>query len=181
MRYVALLRGINVGGNNIIKMTDLAACLETAGCRHARTCIASGNVIFDSPQRNIAALIARVETAIAATFGVSSRVVVVSRGQLQTVLAGMPAGWQRRTDIRRNIAFLRPPLTAVQAMADVEVQPGVDVVTAGRGVLYMSTVLKSAARSRLTRLVGKPAYREMTIRTSGTCEKILALMDQPLP
>jgi hypothetical protein len=41
----------------------------------------------------------------------------------------------------------------------------------------MTTILRDAAKSRLTKIVTKPVYREMTIRTYGTCEKILALMD----
>jgi uncharacterized protein (DUF1697 family) len=49
MRYVALLRGINVGGNNLLPMKDLALMFATAGCTDVRTYIQSGNVIFQAP------------------------------------------------------------------------------------------------------------------------------------
>ena len=75
-----------------------------------------------------------------------------------------------------NIAFLRPPVTAALALKDVDVRPGVDVVEPGNGVLYMSTTLRDLGKSRLARIVTKPVYKEMTIRSYGTCERILTLM-----
>src|SRR5215213_5397628 len=138
MTYVALLRGINVGGNNIIKMDALRECIEAAGCERARTYIASGNVIFDSRETSAGTLTKRVESAIANTFGITLRTVVLSRPQLAAVVKGAPREWARRSDIRRNVAFLRRPVTGAQAMKSVEVQPGVDEVRPGAGVLYMS-------------------------------------------
>ncbi|MCA9362448.1 DUF1697 domain-containing protein, partial [Candidatus Kaiserbacteria bacterium] len=56
MKHIALLRGINVGGNNIIKMTDLRACVEAAGFMDVSTYIQSGNIIFTNPRTSTAAL-----------------------------------------------------------------------------------------------------------------------------
>jgi uncharacterized protein (DUF1697 family) len=105
-------------------------------------------------------------------------VVVVSRDRLKTVIDEAPAAWRSRSDLRRNIAFLRQPITAATALKEVDVRPGVDAVEAGKSVLYMTTTLRDAAKSRLSKIVTKPVYREMTIRTYGTCQKILALMDK---
>ena len=65
-------------------------------------------------------------------------------------------------------------------MRAVEVRPGVDLVTAGPGVLYMSTPLSHLSRSKFPRLVGTPTYRGMTIRSFSTCQKIAARLDEPL-
>ena len=70
------------------------------------------------------------------------------------------------------------PVGTAVALKDVDVRPGVDTVEAGKGVLYMTTLLRDLAKSRLARIVTRPVYQEMTIRSYGTCQKILALMDR---
>jgi uncharacterized protein (DUF1697 family) len=55
-KYLALLRGINVGGNNIIKMVDLKACFEKMGFLDVSTYIQSGNVLFSSPETSLTKL-----------------------------------------------------------------------------------------------------------------------------
>ena len=179
MTYVAFLRGINVGGKNITKMAALKACLENAGFDRVETFIQSGNVVFESGQRSAAKLTSQIDAAVDAALGLDPRVVVLSRDLLKAVLAGAPAAWRSRTDLRMNIAFLRPPVTAAVALKEVAVRPGVDAVAAGKGVLYMSTALRDLGKSRMSRIVMKPVYQEMTIRTNATCQKILALMERP--
>jgi uncharacterized protein (DUF1697 family) len=176
MIYLALLRGINVGGKNITKMPALKACLEHTGFDRVETFIQSGNVVFETRQKSTAKLTAQIDTAIEAAFGIDPRVVVLSRDRLKTVVADAPAAWRSRTDVRMNIAFVRPPATAAVALKEVEVRPGVDAVEAGEGVLYMSTTLRDLAKSRMSRIVTKPVYQQMTIRTFGTCQKIQSLM-----
>jgi uncharacterized protein (DUF1697 family) len=179
MTYVAFLRGINVGGKNITKMAALKACLENAGFDRVETFIQSGNVVFESGQRSAAKLTSQIDAAVDAALGLDPRVVVLSRDLLKAVLAGAPAAWRSRTDLRMNIAFLRPPVTAAVALKEVDVRPGVDAVAAGKGVLYMSTALRDLGKSRMSPIVMKPVYQEMTIRTYATCQKILALMERP--
>src|SRR5438067_13443767 len=69
LRFVALLRGINVGGRNPIKMADLKACLEGDGLAEVLTYIQSGNVIFSSPASAGQELTGRIERLLAARFG----------------------------------------------------------------------------------------------------------------
>ena len=177
MTYAALLRAVNVGGKNLIAMTALRACLEQAGLANVRTLIQSGNVVFESSERRPAKVTSIVEDAISATMGIPSRIVLLTHEQLRAVVANAPRGWPRRSDLRRNIAFLRPGVTAAAAAKQVDIKPGVDSISVGRGVLYLSTVLAEASRSGLPKLIGKPVYREMTIRTYGTCQKLLTMMD----
>jgi uncharacterized protein (DUF1697 family) len=69
MTHVAFLRAINVGGRSVVKMTDLKAAFERAGCREVRTFIASGNVLFEAPSRLPAALRARIGTELTTLLG----------------------------------------------------------------------------------------------------------------
>src|SRR5262245_43863547 len=165
MIYVALLRGINVGGKNITKMAALKACLEHAGLDRVETFIQSGNVVFETRQKSVAKLTAQIDAAIAAALGIDPRVVVLSRDRLNAVLDGAPVGWRAGTHLRKNIAFLQPAVTAALALKEVDVRPGVDAVEAGQGVLYMTTTLRDVGKSRMSRIVLKPVYQQMTIRT----------------
>ena len=178
MTYVALLRAVNVGGKSIMKMAALRNCLDLAGFRRVATYIQSGNIIVETDDRKLQSVTLRIERALCTTFGYESRVVILSHAQFGRALADAPSSWPRGGHLRRYVAFLRPPVTAKQALEQVEIKKGIDSVSAGKGVLYMSTLLSGVKRSGLTKLVGKPVYQDMTIRNYSTCLKILELLEE---
>jgi uncharacterized protein (DUF1697 family) len=177
--YVALLRGINVGGQNIIRMADLKACVEGAGFSDVATYIQSGNVLFRSRHADVRRLTTAIERALGATFGFAGRVVVVSRDELARIVADAPKGFGAApAKYRYDVIYLAPTLTPREAMNSVTLKDGVDTAHAGRRVLYFSRLSARAAESRLRLLVSTPAYQRMTIRNWNTTVKILALMDR---
>ena len=176
--YVALLRGINVGGKNIIRMGDLKTCFEGAGLLEVSTYIQSGNVIFRSPPGGAGRLVALVERALSTRFGFPVRVVIVPHGALRKAAAGAPKGFGKDpAKYRYDVIFLKPPLMAGEAMKSVSVKEGVDAATAGKEVLYFSRLVSRATESRLPKLITTPAYQNMTIRNWNTTVKLLTLMD----
>jgi uncharacterized protein (DUF1697 family) len=178
MTYVALLRAVNVGGKGIMKMAALRNCLELAGFRRVASYIQSGNIIFEADERKLPSVVARIERALCTTFDYESRVVILAHAQFRRVLAEAPSSWARGSHLRRYVAFLRPPITAKQALAQVQIKEGIDSVSAGKGALYMSTLLSGVKRSGFTKLVGNPVYQDMTIRNYSTCLKILELLEE---
>jgi uncharacterized protein (DUF1697 family) len=88
--YVALLRGINVGGNNKLPMKDLARIFDEAGCGNVRTYIQSGNVVFDVEPQMAAVIPARVTASIAERFGFKVPVLLRATDEIQGVLHGNP-------------------------------------------------------------------------------------------
>jgi uncharacterized protein (DUF1697 family) len=177
-RYVALLRGINVGGSNVIKMADLKGCFETLGFADVVTYIQSGNVVFEADEQRPANLSARIEEALSATFGYQARVVLRSHEQLRRVVADAPPGFGRQPELYRyDVAFLREPLTAAEVMGVARTKEGVDQAFAGDGVCYWSRLASRATQSYLSRLVALPVYQEVTVRNWNTTVKLLALMD----
>ena len=177
-QYVALLRGINVGGNNIIKMTALKACFESLGLKDVRTYIQSGNVLFRAAGSDQANLTKRIEQALSKSFDYESRVVVRSQKQMQAIVAKAPKGFGSDQDTYRyDVIFLKDPLTAAKAIKSVSVKEGVDEAYAGKGVLYFSRLISKATQSRLARLVSMPVYQSMTIRNWNTTTKLLNLME----
>jgi len=180
-RYVALLRGINVGGKNPIKMPALRACFEANGFEDVATYIQSGNVLFASPQTRSSALVDRLEAMLGDAFGYQATVVVRSHRQLRDVIERAPAGFgSEPATYRYDVIFLKEPLTAKAAMKHVPTNPAVDRATAGSGVLYFSRLTARATQSRLNKIVGSPIYPSLTIRNWNTTTKLLALLDAPV-
>ena len=178
-QYVALLRGINVGGRNLIRMPALKACFEAHGLCDVATYIQSGNVLFTARRSNARALTRQIEEALSNTFAYQSRVVVRSREQMKAIVKGAPKGFGGRpAAYRYDVIFLKDPLTADEAMHTVTARPGVDRVFAGDGVLYCSRLISRAAQSQLSRIVGTPGYQNMTIRNWNTTARLLKLMER---
>jgi uncharacterized protein (DUF1697 family) len=175
--YVALLRGINVGGKNLIGMPALKACFDAQGFADVVTYIQSGNVVFTSDAR-ASVLVGRIEQELSRAFGFAASVVLRSRQQLRRVVAEAPAGFGARPALYRyDVVFLKEPLDASEALESVTARTGVDEVFAGRGVLYFSRLVRKASQSHLTRLVSKPVYKQMTIRNWNTTTRLLGLME----
>ena len=177
--YVALLRGINVGGNNVIKMPALKACFEAQGLCDVATYIQSGNVLFTAGRANQLVLTLQMEKALSKTFAYRSRVVVRSFEQMKAIVEEAPKGFGGRpAAYRYDVIFLKDPLTTDEAMTCMTARPGVDRLFAGNGVLYSSRLISKAAQSHLSRVVGKPEYQNMTIRNWNTTGKLLELMER---
>lgn len=175
--HVALLRGINVGGKNLIRMSTLTACFEANGFQEVSTYIQSGNVIFASPRSGSVELARRIEAMLSATFNYQQTVVVRSRNQMRAVVENAPDGFGTQpASYRYDVIFLKEPLTAKTAMGGIDVKPGVDEAHPGSGVLYFSRLISKASQSRLTKIVSSPIYPSITIRNWNTTTQLLRLM-----
>ena len=176
--YVALLRGINVGGNNLIKMPALKACFERHGFRNVATYIQSGNVLFSAPGSAQAALERRLEALLSETFGYRANVVLRSSKQMQNIVRSAPEGFGTKPEkYRYDVIFLKAPVTAPSALKLVPMKEGVDQAHAGKGVLYFSRLISKATQSRLGKLVALPLYQSVTIRNWNTTTAIVRLLE----
>lgn len=177
MQYLALLRGINVGGKNLIKMSELKACLEAMGLQEVRTYIQSGNVIFKTGRTDKGRLAKQIEDALSEAFGYELRIVLRSQADMERTVAEAPDGFGSEPALYRyDAVFLREPLTAAAAMRDLKIKEGVDQAFAGRGVLYFARLVSKLTQSRLTRLNTMPVYQSMTVRNWSTTVKLLELL-----
>ena len=173
--YVALLRGINVGGKNRLPMADLRGALADLGLRDVRTYIQSGNVLFESDDPQ-AKLEDDIEAQIADQFGLGVPVRVLSHAQLVDVVESAPAGFGADPETYLSDAvFLFASLTAEEAMGAVTLRDGVDEAWPGTGVLYFQRLAARRTQSRLSRLLSTQQYKQMTIRNWATTTKLLQL------
>jgi uncharacterized protein (DUF1697 family) len=179
VQYLALLRGINVGGKNIIKMVDLKACFKSLGFSDVVTYIQSGNVLFKSAEKDKAKLTNLIEKELSKRFDYAARLVTVTHKELKKTVKAAPRGFGSEPDkFRYDVIFLKEPLTSKEAMKSVSTKEGVDAAYAGEHVLYFSRLISKATQSRLTRIISLPIYQSMTIRNWNTTTKLLALMEK---
>jgi uncharacterized protein (DUF1697 family) len=177
VRYLALLRGINVGGKNIVRMPDLRACFEGLSLSNVTTYIQSGNVLFDSRLTNSDRLSSVVEEAVATEFGCTSLIVVVPEKQLKRIVTQAPPDFGAHPDkYRYDVVFIKPPLSARQVLPSISLKEGVDEASEGNGVLYFRRLTERSTQSNLPKLVNNPAYKSMTIRNWNTTTELCRLI-----
>lgn len=179
MKYLALLRGINVGGRSLIKMADLRACFETSGFQDVSTYIQSGNVIFSAvAPSSKQELKQRIETALQEQFGMSILVAVFTHHDWQTIVQQAPKWWGERQDWKHNLLIMLDPVPVDRVLAGIgSIKPDIESIEAGNGVLYQSMSLKLFGRTTTGKLASQPIYKQMTIRNYNTTKKLLALLE----
>ncbi len=175
--FAILIRGINVGGKNTVPMTGLKKCLEKLGFSNVATFIASGNVILTSHKR-ADEIKAQIEKALPASFKLDSKlqVLVLTRNQLQAVIDNKPKGFGEQPDKYHSDAIFLIGIEAAQAMAVFNPREGVDKIWPGDGVIYSQRLSALRTKSRLSRIIGTPAYQSMTIRSWSTTTKLLEIL-----
>lgn len=178
MRYVCLLRGINVGGKNSVSMAELRAALGAAGFTDVATHGNSGNVRFSSPETSRTKLIGQIETLLAQQWPYALKVTVLSQQQLAAILQDAPKSWGVDPAWKHNLLVLRPPATPQDVLDAIAPRAEVEMVTAGDGVVYWSADLKQWGRTALSSFASQPIYQEITVRVASTSRKLLALLEK---
>jgi uncharacterized protein (DUF1697 family) len=180
-QFLALLRGINVGGNNIIKMADLKTCFEKMGFSGVSTYIQSGNVVFTANESDTLKLETAIEKVLSETFNYQSHVVVIEFEQLKAIVNNTPPDFGKYPETYRyDVVFLKNPLTAEKALTEIVARKEVDFVYAQNGVIYFSRTIANLTKSYLSKIISLPIYQFMTIRNWNTTSKLLGLMKKDI-
>ena len=176
--FVALLRGINAGGSNVISMAALKECFTEAGFADVRTYIQSGNVVFASDSTSSAELEVEIERMLRERMGADILAVVRSRDEFAATVAAAPSD-HGSAELLSDVMFLKRPLTATEALMQLpELTPQVDSVSAGPDALYFSRTVVDSARSRVDRLRANRLSKRMTVRNWRTTLKLRDLLEQ---
>lgn len=177
-RFVALLRGINVGGRNLVSMAELRDAFEAEGYRGVRTYIQSGNVLFESDSARVM-LEDELETMLERRLGMELVLVVRSLPQMRNIVRRAPKGFGDEPDVyHSDVIFLKSPLSPERAMRVVALREGVDQVWPRTGVLYFARLSARRTQSRMSSIGGTPEYQLMTIRSWSTTTKLLGLLEE---
>ena len=175
--YIALFRGINVGGNNLLLMKDLVAALENLGCQDVATYIQSGNAVFRSKETDTSLLSDRIKAAIGESHGFEPMVLLLGSEELERIIHSNPFPEAESEPRTLHLYFLaaspeRPDLDALERIkGERERFVLVD------GVFYLHApdgIGRSKLAANAEKLLGVPA----TARNWRTVRKVLEMADQ---
>lgn len=176
MVYVALLRGINVGGNRKVDMKLLKATFEKVGMENVRTYINSGNVVFQSEPLGHKHLADTLEKAIEIDFGFHVKVLLRDMDDMRATVESLPDTWQNDKDMKCDVMFLWEDFDSPKILEQLTTKPEIDDVTYVKGALLWRVDRDNVTRSGMLKIVGTDLYKNMTIRNCNTTRKLLDIM-----
>jgi uncharacterized protein (DUF1697 family) len=179
IRYLVLLRGINVGGKNKLPMPKLKAFLEELGFDDVATYIQSGNALVTSSLA-VKTVAHKIETGLTGAFKFDSeliKVLVLSAGDLKAVVAKKPKGFGDEPGKYHSDVIFLMDLKPDEALTAFSPRDGVDALWSADNVIYHQRLSAQRTKTRLNRMMASPLYKSMTIRTWGTTIKLLELME----
>jgi len=176
MIYVALLRGINVGGAHTVPMADLRRTFEALGHLDVATYINSGNVLFGSAEHDELAMAGRIENAVEQGFGFAPRVLVRTGADIRAIAAAIPEAWTNGPAMRADVVYVLDGVDARAASAQLEPRAGIEHVRHAPGAFIWMVDRRDATRSRLARMAGTPLYKQATVRNINTARKLAAMV-----
>ena len=175
--YVALLRGINVGGNNMVSMKALKESFAGVGFSDIATYINSGNVLFRAGGADARALEGRIDDMLAREYALKGKTVVRSRSEMVRLGKAIDKAWGEPTaDTRYYVIFLRHPVDSKGILKDLQPKPEIESVVYHPGALLWSANIDSLTRTAMNKLPARAIYQEMTIRNLNTTRRLVEMM-----
>lgn len=177
MIFVALLRGINVGGKNKVDMKKLKLTFEGIGATDVVTYINTGNIIFRDDTRSAGELSGKLEEAIAADFGLTIRVMVLTLDEIKGIMDKLPEHWTNGTDMKSDVLYLWDEINEEAVLEKLTINPEVDRVNYVDGAVFWSYDRADADKSGMSKMAtSKKIFQQMTVRNVNTARKIYELM-----
>ena len=176
MVFVALLRGINVGGNNMIRMSSLKASFEKMGFKDVTTYINSGNIIFRSKEGDARKLEGNIERMLSREYQLECKVVVRSFSEIANLVEHLPKNWGDDERWRYNVMYLRHSIDSADVLELLAPKKDIEQVVYCAGTLLWSVRVSEANLTSMNKLPGKKIFQDMTVRNLNTTKKLYELM-----
>lgn len=180
MRYVVLLRGVNVGGNHRVPKAELKTVLEELGFRDVTVYINSGNAVFSSDDEPDASV---VQQALEAHFGFPIPTLVLSGKKIQKIASMIPDDWTNdapkpdKFGQKSDVLYLFEHVDAPDILDKMGYRPEVETMIYVEGAVLANITRRNQSKYSLLKVIGTPLYREMTIRNITTAKKLAELVD----
>lgn len=176
IKYLALLRGINVSGHNMIKMDALKKMLENMGFQNIETYIQSGNIFFDSEEENAASVGFKIKQEISKVFGFDVPVIMISKTDLELCFKNNPFLKEKECDIKKlYVAFISKELTA-EAINDLKIsnfKPDEAAIDSNR--IYIKYAIGAGKTNLDQKYIEKKLSVVATMRNWNTVTKLLEM------
>lgn len=170
MKYIALLRGINVGGKSRVEMARLRQVFEELGFADVSTYINSGNVLFASA---VEPDIKQIRQKMTATFRFAIPTLVIDAERFVNIATAIPKSWENNyTEQKSNVVFLFPEVDSPDIITQIGYRPDIETMIYIPGALLSNVSRQNQSKSSLLKIVGTPLYANMTIRNITTVRKL---------
>lgn len=174
--FVALLRGVNVGGNNMISMKALKQSFEEMGFAQVTTYINSGNIIFATKDDDARKLETKIERMLKKEYELTSKVVIRTLSEMEKLVKNLPRSWNSDTDWRYNVIFLRHTIDSKSILEDLPTKSDIEEVVYHPGALMWSALVSDINRTKWAKFATQKLYQETTVRNLNTTKKLYELM-----
>jgi uncharacterized protein (DUF1697 family) len=176
-KYITLLRGINVGGNNIIKMDELKKLFEGMNFSDVKTYIQSGNIIFSDIGINKISIKEKIEKKLFEKIKNEVNIVLLTFPEMNEIINKKPKRFgEDNENYKYDVIYLIEPLTAKEAIKEFKPKEGVDEINIGKKVLYISRLKKELTKSHFSKIIESKIYSKLTIRNWNTTIKLYELI-----
>lgn len=167
MKYIALLRGINIGGNRKVEMSILRTLFQSLRYTDVATYINSGNVIFESNKKQDE-IQTEIEHKLGKEFGFEIQTLIKTKKEMKIIAAAIPENWHNDSTYKTDVAYLFPEIDSKKTINDLPVNKEFIDLRYVKGAIYWNIERKNYNKSRLNKLIGHKLYRLMTIRNINT-------------
>ncbi|WP_439809535.1 DUF1697 domain-containing protein [Parabacteroides distasonis] len=177
-RYIAFLRGINIGGKNKISMPDLKAGFEELGSAEVKTYLNSGNVIFSRDENDKEGFSGRLETMINERFNLDIPTFVISKEELEDILNNVPSWWGNdNKETYDNLIFILPPTTSIEVCRELgEPKEEFEKIKAyGKAIFWSFSREDYQKTNWWSKTASTNISGRLTIRTANTARKIAGM------
>lgn len=176
MKYVALFRGINVGGNNKVEMPKLKKIFEDLGFLNVSTYINTGNVIFEIENKKEEIVKKEIEKALKDNFKFEIRMVLRNEKNIERVCKKIPTDWQNNDDMKTDVLFLWEEFDNKKSLDLINKKEGIDNLIYTNGAIIWNIDKKNYTKSGMNKFIGSVLYKHMTARNVNTVRKLSELM-----
>jgi len=173
-KYVALLRGVNVGGNNKVEMKKLKKVFESFGFINVSTYINSGNVIFETNKKID---VKSIEKAIHIVFAIEVRVLMRDSKTFLKLVQSLPLEWGNSHAQKTDILFLWDGFDNKKSLDSIKTTE-VDTLKYGNGAIVWHIRKVDYKKSGMKKFIGTLVYKNMTARNICTVRKLAELLHQ---
>lgn len=176
MIYVALLRGINVGGNNKIPMRELKKTFEKRELKSVTTYINSGNVVFEDKVREKKELESLLNQAIIDDFQLDIPIMIRGMNEYENLIKRLPEYWRNDGLMKSDVLFLSEEIDKKDTLKVLTIKEEIDTVIYTPGAILWTVDRKNVTKSGMMKIIGTELYKRMTVRNVNTTRKLYEIM-----
>lgn len=178
MKYIVLLRGVNISGKNKVSMPKLKQLLEENNYQNVSTYLNSGNIIIESNINNKELIVENISKIIEFNFNIKIPIYIMTISELEDILNNSPSWWgTTNKEIYDNLIFIIPPTTYEEVYNTIgSPKENIDQIEEYHSTIFWSFVLKDYHKSTWwIKTASTSITNKITIRTANTMKKLLQL------